>query len=122
MKDYTSYLYDYSRTYQTADSDNNLFGRTLNLHQGCLTAGGSSGGEGAPLAMRGSVIGVGTDMAGSTRIPAYYNGTFSYRLSARRIPYAGQTSSARPGSFSILPSAGPLARSVRGASTPCGMS
>jgi amidase len=42
----------------TADSENNIFGRTLNPHNLSLTAGGSSGGEGALVGMRGSLIGV----------------------------------------------------------------
>lgn len=97
----------------TADSDNNVFGRCLNPHNLSLTAGGSSGGEGALLAMRGSPIGVGTDIAGSIRIPAYVNGMYGLRPTSRRIPYGGQKGPARPGSFGILPCAGPLARSVR---------
>lgn len=54
----------------TADSDNNVYGRTLNPHNTNLTAGGSTGGEGALIALRGSVLGVGTDIAGSIRIPS----------------------------------------------------
>ena len=42
------------------DSHNNVFGRTLNPANRLLTAGGSSGGEGALIAMRGSILGVGT--------------------------------------------------------------
>ncbi|RJE19987.1 general amidase-B [Aspergillus sclerotialis] len=48
----------------TADSENNIFGRTLNPHNTSLTAGGSSGGEGALVAFRGYISGVGTDIAG----------------------------------------------------------
>ena len=47
----------------TGDSDNNPFGRTLNPANSRLTAGGSSGGEGALIALRGSVLGVGTDVS-----------------------------------------------------------
>lgn len=43
---------------------NNVFGRTLNPYNRALTPGGSSGGESALLAMRGSPIGVGTDIGG----------------------------------------------------------
>lgn len=63
--------------------------------------------------MRGSVLGVGTDIAGSIRIPAICNGTFALRPSADRIPYGGQTSSSRKGLLGIRPCAGPLATSVR---------
>ncbi|KAK4952492.1 hypothetical protein LTR10_009298 [Elasticomyces elasticus] len=97
----------------TGDSENNLFLRVLNPTKLCLGSGGSSGGEGALLAMRGSPIGVGTDIAGSIRIPAYVNGTFGLRPTASRIPYGGQTGPARAGSPGILAVAGPLARSVR---------
>ncbi|KAK3648807.1 hypothetical protein LTR56_007247 [Elasticomyces elasticus] len=97
----------------TGDSENNLFLRVLNPTKLCLGSGGSSGGEGALLAMRGSPIGVGTDIAGSIRIPAYVNGTFGLRPTTSRIPYGGQTGPARAGSPGILAVAGPLARSVR---------
>ena len=36
-----------------------MFGRTLNPHNLTLNAGGSSGGEGALVAMRGSILGIG---------------------------------------------------------------
>jgi amidase len=97
----------------TPDSHNNLFGRTLNPHRLSLSAGGSSGGEGALLAMKGSIIGVGTDIASSIRIPAYVNGMIGFRPTSRRVPYGGQKSSVRPGGFSIFPAAGPLAKTVR---------
>ncbi|KAL1609874.1 hypothetical protein SLS60_001539 [Paraconiothyrium brasiliense] len=42
----------------TADSDNNVFGRTLNPRNTALTVGGSTGGEGALIALRGSVLGI----------------------------------------------------------------
>jgi amidase len=101
------------QTMMTAESDNNLFGRVLNPHSLLLTAGGSSGGEGALLAMKGSIIGVGTDIGGSIRIPAYVNGTIGFRPTARRFPVAGQESAARPGGWGILSTGGPLTRSVR---------
>ncbi|TKA72205.1 hypothetical protein B0A55_06968 [Friedmanniomyces simplex] len=97
----------------TGDSENNVFLRVLNPNKLLLGAGGSSGGEGALLAMKGSPIGVGTDIAGSIRIPAYVNGTFGLRPTASRIPYGGQTGPGRAGAPGILPVAGPLARSVR---------
>ncbi|PWY89694.1 amidase [Aspergillus sclerotioniger CBS 115572] len=95
------------------ESHNHIFGRTLNPHRSNLSAGGSSGGEGALIAMRGSILGVGTDIAGSVRIPAISNGTFALRPSIDRIPYGGQTDSARKGLSGIKSCAGPLATSVR---------
>lgn len=44
------------QTLMTADLENNIFGRTLNPNNLTLTAGGSSGGEGALIKMRGSIF------------------------------------------------------------------
>jgi amidase len=98
----------------TADSENLVFGRTLNPHKLSLTAGGSTGGEGALLALKGSVLGVGTDIAGSVRIPALCNGIIGFKPSAGRFPFFGKTPPGRLGSPSaILPVIGPEGRSVR---------
>jgi amidase len=43
---------------------NNVFGYTWNPHNRLLSSGGSSGGEGALIAARGSPLGVGTDIGG----------------------------------------------------------
>ncbi|KAJ5951311.1 uncharacterized protein N7479_009724 [Penicillium vulpinum] len=103
------------QTMMTADSHNNVFGRVLNPHRSTLTAGGSSGGEGALVAMRGSILGIGTDIAGSIRIPALCCGTVGFKPSIGRVPYAGQTSAGRPGMTGIAPCAGPICHSVRDA-------
>lgn len=98
----------------TADSENNVFGRTLNPRRLRLTAGGSSGGEGALLAMRGSLLGMGTDIAGSIRIPALCNGVYGFKPTANRVPFGGNAAPGRLGSPSpIVPLAGPLATSAR---------
>lgn len=101
------------QTLMTADSSNNIFGRVLNPHKLSLGAGGSSGGEGALIAIKGSPLGVGTDIAGSIRIPSICCGTYGFKPTTRRVPYAGQTSSSRLGPSGLEPSAGPLARSAR---------
>jgi hypothetical protein len=66
------------QTMMTADSDNNVYGRTLNPKNLSLTPGGSTGGEGALIAMRGSILGEhsrGTD----TTLEILPNRIFSYR-------------------------------------------
>lgn len=103
------------QTMMTADSHNNVFGRVLNPYRETLTAGGSSGGEGALIAMRGSLLGIGTDIAGSIRIPALCCGTVGFKPSVGRVPYAGQKSAGRPGMTGIAAVAGPLCHSVRDA-------
>jgi Asp-tRNA(Asn)/Glu-tRNA(Gln) amidotransferase A subunit family amidase len=98
----------------TADSENNVFGRTLNPNKLSLTAGGSTGGEGALLKIRGSILGVGTDIAGSVRIPSYCNGVFGFKPTAGRIPFAGGVPPGRLGAPSpILPAIGPEGHSIR---------
>ncbi|KAF7681559.1 general amidase protein [Alternaria burnsii] len=103
------------QTLMALDSHNNVFGRTINPLNTAVTAGGSSGGEGALIAMRGSVLGVGTDVGGSIRIPAMCDGTFGIKPSWERIPYAGQEGGMLPGATKIgIPaSAGPLAHTMR---------
>lgn len=101
------------QTMMTADSDNNVFGRTINPWNNLLTAGGSTGGEGALVALRGSILGVGTDIAGSIRIPSLCNGIYGFKPSARMVPYSGQQSPVAPGMPGISPSAGPMSTSLR---------
>ncbi|KAH7392809.1 amidase signature domain-containing protein [Pyrenochaeta sp. MPI-SDFR-AT-0127] len=101
-------------TMMTADSHNNIFGRTLNPHNLSLTAGGSTGGEAALVAMKGSVLGVATDVAGSNRIPALCCGISSIKPTAGRVPFAGGVPPGRLGSpGAISPVIGPCGRSVR---------
>lgn len=103
------------QTLMALDSDNNVFGRVLNPLNRAVTAGGSSGGEGALAAMRGSVLGVGTDVGGSIRIPAMCNGVYGIKPSSGRVPYVGQENGTRDGSGSVglVASAGPIAGSLR---------
>lgn len=102
------------QTMMTADSHNNIVGRTLNPHKLTQTAGGSTGGEAALIAMKASVLGLATDIAGSNRIPALCCGTTSIKPSASRVPFAGGVPPGRLGSPSqILPVIGPCGRSIR---------
>ncbi|KAL1796081.1 hypothetical protein ACET3X_006305 [Alternaria dauci] len=102
------------QTMMTADSHNNIFGRTLNPHSLSHTAGGSTGGEGALLAMKGSVLGVATDIAGSSRIPAVCCGGAALKPSAGRVPFAGGVAVGRLGSPGAVPVViGPCGRSAR---------
>ncbi|PVH96081.1 amidase [Periconia macrospinosa] len=101
------------QTMMTADSDNNLFGRTLNPHDVTKTAGGSTGGEGALIALRGSILGVGTDIAGSIRIPSVSCGIYGFRPGVGVVPYKGQREIAMPGIEGVKPVSGPMATSAR---------
>ncbi|KAE8451396.1 hypothetical protein EG329_004025 [Mollisiaceae sp. DMI_Dod_QoI] len=97
----------------TADSDNNIFGRTLNPRNTALTAGGSTGGEGALIALRGSLLGVGTDICGSIRVPSVCNGIYGFRATIGLVPHDGVRDLNVPGTDGARSTAGPLATSIR---------
>jgi len=101
-------------TLMALDSDNNIFGRVLNPAHPRLTAGGSSGGEGALIAMRGSILGIGTDVGGSIRVPAMCNGLYGFKPSHGRIPYALQEYGVKQGTENMIfrASAGPIAHNI----------
>lgn len=63
------------------------------------------------MALRGSILGVGTDIAGSIRIPSLCCGVYGFKPTADRIPFGGQVSPALHGTPGIVPCAGPLANS-----------
>ncbi|KAG6827461.1 hypothetical protein H0H92_011700 [Tricholoma furcatifolium] len=94
------------QTLMWAETFNLVFGRTVNPKNRSLTSGGSSGGEGA-------LIGVGSDIGGSIRIPSAFCGTYGLRPSYKRIPYAGCTNSLE-GQDSLPSVLGPLANSIEG--------
>ncbi|KAL8842234.1 MAG: hypothetical protein Q9170_000640 [Blastenia crenularia] len=101
------------QTMLALDSVNNIFGRTLNpFNRKDWTAGGSSGGEGALVAMRGSVMGVGTDVGGSVRIPAFVNGVTGLKPSRGRVSAKGVTTGQldASGKVGLEAVVGPIAR------------
>lgn len=95
-------------TLMCGETINNIIGYTYNPTNRNLATGGSSGGEGALIGLRGSPVGFGTDIGGSIRIPAAFNGLYGIRPSAGRLPYEGMANS-MDGQNSILSVVGPLA-------------
>ncbi|RPB03039.1 amidase signature enzyme [Choiromyces venosus 120613-1] len=75
------------------ESANDVWGTTENPHVEGYSPGGSTGGEAALLALGGSRIGVGTDVAGSVRAPAHYSGVYTVRCSVGRFPRSGNVTS-----------------------------
>ncbi len=68
------------------ESFNRLYGSTRNPYDGARAAGGSSGGEGAAVGSGGSPFGVGSDIGGSIRVPAFFCGVFGHKPSPGLIP------------------------------------
>ena len=77
----------------TGETVNNIIGWTMNGRNRHLSSGGSSGGEGALIGLKGSPLGFGTDIGGSIRIPAAFNGLYGIRPSVGRLPYEGMANS-----------------------------
>lgn len=90
-------------------TDNNVYGRTNNAYDPRRIAGGSSGGEGAIVAAGGSPFGLGTDIGGSIRIPAFCNGVFGHKPTGGLVPGTGQCP-AYSGAHCRFNTTGPLCR------------
>ncbi|KAF2802433.1 amidase [Mytilinidion resinicola] len=95
----------------SGETANAIIGYTTNPKNRNLSCGGSSGGEGALIGLKGSPVGFGTDIGGSIRIPAAFCGLYGIRPSTGRMPYEGMANS-MDGQNSILSVVGPLATSV----------
>lgn len=89
------------------------YGRTLNPHNIHLSSGGSSGGEGALIALRGSVLGMGSDIGGSIRGPSGFCGIYGFKPTSYYMPGQGHTHGGFPAELTILATGGPMAVSLR---------
>uniref|UniRef100_A0A8B9L240 Fatty acid amide hydrolase 2a n=1 Tax=Astyanax mexicanus TaxID=7994 RepID=A0A8B9L240_ASTMX len=72
------------------ESHNHLYGITRNPYNLSRIVGGSSGGEGSIIASGASVIGVGSDIGGSIRMPCFFNGIFGHKPTVGIVSNAGQ--------------------------------
>ncbi|MDX1600485.1 MAG: amidase [Anaerolineales bacterium] len=95
----------------SVETHNHLYGRTRNPWDLDRTPGGSSGGEAALIAAGGSPLGLGSDLAGSLRIPAAFCGIAALKPTANRIPTEGHFPADPPG-LEGWNTVGPLARHV----------
>ena len=95
-------------------TDNPLFGLTRNPWHPDRTASGSSGGDASAIASGMTPMGVGSDLGGSVRNPAYACGIAATKTSLGRLPVHGTSPRASEALLGrqLMAVAGPMARSV----------
>ena len=71
------------------ESNNRVYGLSKNPYNPFRIVGGSSGGEGAIVGAGGSPFGLASDIAGSIRLPAFFNGVFGHKPTGGRVPATG---------------------------------
>lgn len=91
------------------ESNNRVYGRSNNPYDPRRTVGGSSGGEGAIVGAGGAPFGLGSDVGGSIRMPAFFNGVFGHKPTGGLVPNSGQFPLAQ-GATQRYCTTGPLAR------------
>ncbi|CAF0935190.1 unnamed protein product [Brachionus calyciflorus] len=69
----------------SVESTNYVYGTTFNPYNLSRIAGGSSSGEGCLVSVCGSILGIGSDMAGSIRIPSCFNGVYGHKPTSHLI-------------------------------------
>ena len=92
-------------------SDNPIYGRTVNPWNQALTPGGSSGGSAVALAAGYAFMEAGSDIGGSLRNPAHYCGVCAHKPTYGIVPTTGHTlvEELIPTDISVC---GPMARNV----------
>ncbi len=110
---------EYAGDWQTY---NDVYGRTSNPWDVSRTVGGSSGGAAAAVAAGLTPLEFGSDIGGSIRNPAHYNGVYGLKPSWGVVPVRGHIPGP-PGSLTTVDVgvAGPIARSVADLRTALGV-
>ncbi|KAJ9578414.1 hypothetical protein L9F63_005363, partial [Diploptera punctata] len=89
---------------------NKIIGTTNNPYDLRRTPSGSSGGEVSSLDPRASVIGLGSDIAGSLRIPAAFTGIFSHKPTPGLVSHYGHNPTSPDMNWYRYFTIGPMAR------------
>ena len=92
---------------------NEIYGRTNNPYNLNKSPGGSSGGEAAAVATGCSAFGIGSDTAGSIRLPAHFCGISGIKPTKGRVPATGGIIPNDIGIVDELSQYGPLARNIK---------
>ena len=95
----------------STETDNPVYGRSNNPWNTERSTSGSSGGEAAIIAAGGSMLGLGSDIGGSVRLPAHACGVCSLKPTSGRLSMVGHSVwTCRPGAIADQP--GPIARHI----------
>lgn len=97
---------------RTLDSFNCVYHGAKNPFDKSRMPGGSSSGEAVLLAQCGSPVGIGTDIAGSIRIPCAFCGLAGLKPTLRRLSTSGLASTATKSVLYLSPCLGPMGRKV----------
>uniref|UniRef100_A0A7M4FK59 Fatty-acid amide hydrolase 1 n=1 Tax=Crocodylus porosus TaxID=8502 RepID=A0A7M4FK59_CROPO len=94
------------------DCSNVIFGQTLNPLNHKKSPGGSSGGEGALIAGGGSLLGFGTDVAGSIRLPSSFCGLCGLKPTGMGLSAPAVVTGILAFPIAVMATIGPMARDV----------
>lgn len=97
------------------ESENKLYGRTNNPWNPERTAGGSSSGEGAIIAVGGAAAGIGSDIGGSIRFPSHFNGVVGFKSGHGQVDQQGHFPLVDHPLQERMLGLGPMTKSVRDA-------
>ncbi|GKV66921.1 MULTISPECIES: amidase [unclassified Sporosarcina] len=97
------------------ETENALYGRTNNPRDLAKTVGGSSGGEGAAIALGAAAAGIGSDIGGSIRIPSHFNGIIGFKSGNRQVSSCGSYPAEEHPLQQRMLGIGPMTKSVRDA-------
>lgn len=92
------------------ETENLLNGRTKNPYNTHYSVAGSSGGEAAIIGSGASVAGVGSDYAGSIRVPCSFSGIFGHKTTPRIIPHTMHFPNSTDSAFCSYIAIGPMCR------------
>ncbi len=96
----------------SAETSNEIYGRTRHPWDSERSPGGSSGGSAAIIAAGGAALEIGSDTGGSIREPAHLCGIAGIKPTAGRTPRSGHIVPWGGGALDGLTVLGPMARSV----------
>ncbi|MCM3743169.1 amidase [Sporosarcina luteola] len=97
------------------ETDNKLYGRTNNPWNTERTAGGSSGGEGAAIALGAAAAGLGSDIGGSIRFPSHFNGVIGFKSGKGQVSQVGSFPFVEDPWQQRMLGIGPIVKTVRDA-------